>query len=266
MPGSAPATGATLPEALCRPGIDVGDNGRMTLPWDIDERVAACADMTALAAYFAEAIAVLGYTNSAISAVLPTDKGPEPHLFFTNTPDSWRRDYMDRNMASVDSIYSESRRRIAPFTWAELRADVPLPPEEQVLRDIVEGWGLKDGFVVPIHGPGGYLGIVSLVSTRELPPPAGERRAWLHALSLAAHERCRVLEGLNPRRQLPETLSVRERDCLRWVGAGKSDWEIGRILGIAPTTVKFHVDRARRKLGVHSRAQAVAQLVFWGGS
>jgi LuxR family quorum sensing-dependent transcriptional regulator len=238
----------------------------MTLDWHIAERVESCADMEALAAYFADAIAPFGYTNSVISAVLPTDNGPVPHLYFTNTPESWRRDYMAANMASVDSIYSESRRRISPFTWSELRAEVPLPPEELSLRAMVEEWGLKDGFVVPIHGPGGYLGICSLVSTRELPPPAAEDRAWLHLVSFLAHERCRVLEGLNPRRQLPDPLSVRERDCLRWVGAGKSDWEIGQILGISPTTVKFHVDRARRKLGVRSRAQAVAQLVFWGGS
>ena len=112
----------------------------MTLDWHIAERVEACADMEALAAYFAEAIAPFGYTNSVISAVLPTDNGPMPHLYFTNTPDSWRREYMEGNMASVDSIYSESRRRISPFTWAELRAEVPLPPEELSLRAMVEGW------------------------------------------------------------------------------------------------------------------------------
>jgi len=237
-----------------------------TLRWNIAGDIEACTDMAALAALFAEAIAPCGYTNSAISAYLPTDKGPVPHLFFANTPESWRRDYLERNMSAIDSIISESRRRIAPFTWTELRAVVPLPDEELPLRALVNEWGLKDGFVVPIHGPGGYLGVASLVSSRELPPPPAERRTWLHMLSFLTHERCRVLEGVDPRSPLPEPLSVRERDCLRWVAAGKSDWEIGRILGIAPTTVKFHVDRARNKLGVHSRAQAVARLFLWGGS
>ncbi|TWT11586.1 LuxR family transcriptional regulator [Reyranella sp. CPCC 100927] len=236
------------------------------LRWDIVAQIEACADMAALAAFFADAIAPCGYTNSAVSAYLPTDKGPAPHLFFTNTPESWRRDYIERNMSAIDSIISESRRRIAPFTWTELRADVPLPDEELPLRALVDEWGLKDGFVVPIHGPGGYFGVASLVSTRELPPPSAEQRAWLHMLSFLTHERCRALEGVESRSRLPEPLSVRERDCLRWVAAGKSDWEIGRILGIAPTTVKFHIERARNKLGVHSRAQAVARLFLWGGS
>lgn len=243
-----------------------GRAGIQKLRWNVAKAVEACTDMASLAAFYADAIAPFGYTHSAISAYLPTDKGPAPHLYFANTPESWHRDYLARNMSAVDSIVSEARRRIAPFTWAELRVDVPLPREEVPLRELVTAWGLKDGFVVPVHGPGGYLGLASLVSTRELPPPSPEHRAWLHLASFLTHERCRQLEGLNPRYQPAEPLSVRERDCLRWVGAGKSDWEIGRILDISPSTVKFHVDRARRKLGVHSRAQAVARLMLWGGS
>ena len=56
-------------------------------------------------------------------------------------------------------------------------------------------------------------------------------------------------------------LTARERDALRWVAAGKSDWEIAVILGVSQTTVRFHVDNARRKLGAVNRAQAVAMLL-----
>jgi LuxR family quorum sensing-dependent transcriptional regulator len=55
-------------------------------------------------------------------------------------------------------------------------------------------------------------------------------------------------------------LTPRERDALAWVAEGKSDWEISVILGLAVTTVRFHVDNARRKLGAANRAQAVARL------
>ena len=56
-------------------------------------------------------------------------------------------------------------------------------------------------------------------------------------------------------------LTVRERDALTWVAAGKSDWEIAAILGLSQTTVRFHVDNARKKLGAVNRAQAVALLI-----
>ena len=56
-------------------------------------------------------------------------------------------------------------------------------------------------------------------------------------------------------------LTGREREALTWVSEGKSDWEIAMILGLSETTVRFHVDNARKKLGAVNRAQAVARLV-----
>lgn len=56
------------------------------------------------------------------------------------------------------------------------------------------------------------------------------------------------------------TLTARERDAMAWVAEGKSDWEISVILSVSETTVRFHVDNARRKLGAVNRAQAVARL------
>lgn len=61
-------------------------------------------------------------------------------------------------------------------------------------------------------------------------------------------------------------LTSRERDALTWVAEGKSDWEIGVILGLSETTVRFHVDNARRKLGAVNRIHAVAKLLAAGGA
>ena len=55
-------------------------------------------------------------------------------------------------------------------------------------------------------------------------------------------------------------LTDRERDSLAWVAEGKSDWEISKIFGVSETTVRFHVDNARKKLGAVNRTQAVARL------
>lgn len=55
-------------------------------------------------------------------------------------------------------------------------------------------------------------------------------------------------------------LTDRERDAVAWVAEGKSDWEISVILGVSETTIRFHVDNARKKLGAVNRAQAVARL------
>lgn len=55
-------------------------------------------------------------------------------------------------------------------------------------------------------------------------------------------------------------LSDRERDCLAFLADGRRDQEIADLLGITETTVRFHIDKARRKLGARNRTQAIARL------
>jgi transcriptional regulator EpsA len=55
-------------------------------------------------------------------------------------------------------------------------------------------------------------------------------------------------------------LSERESEIMHWVRSGKTNDEIGMILGISTNTVKNHLQRIFRKLDVANRAQAVAKL------
>lgn len=52
-------------------------------------------------------------------------------------------------------------------------------------------------------------------------------------------------------------LTAREREIMAWVSQGKSNWEVGQILGCAEQTVKKHLQRIYRKLGVENRMAAV---------
>ncbi|VAW58405.1 hypothetical protein MNBD_GAMMA11-3011 [hydrothermal vent metagenome] len=55
-----------------------------------------------------------------------------------------------------------------------------------------------------------------------------------------------------------EHLSPRELDVLEWVCVGKTNWEIGKILGISFCTVKIHVRNILRKLNASNRVQAAS--------
>jgi DNA-binding NarL/FixJ family response regulator len=55
-----------------------------------------------------------------------------------------------------------------------------------------------------------------------------------------------------------EKLSPRESDVLRLLAQGLTQDEIARRLEISPKTVSTHIEHILQKLGVHSRAQAVA--------
>ncbi len=55
-----------------------------------------------------------------------------------------------------------------------------------------------------------------------------------------------------------QALSPREEEILRWVAEGKSNDEVAIILGMSVNTVKTHLKRSFKKLGVENRTAAVA--------
>jgi DNA-binding response OmpR family regulator len=57
----------------------------------------------------------------------------------------------------------------------------------------------------------------------------------------------------------PKQVRLREREIetLTWAARGKTFEEIGTILSLSKRTVEFHLDNARRKLGVATRTQAL---------
>jgi DNA-binding CsgD family transcriptional regulator len=54
------------------------------------------------------------------------------------------------------------------------------------------------------------------------------------------------------------SLTPREREVLLWLTRGKSNAEIGMILGITPATVGKHLERIYPKLGVENRTAAAS--------
>lgn len=59
-------------------------------------------------------------------------------------------------------------------------------------------------------------------------------------------------------------LTPRERECLQWAAAGKSEWEISQILGISEHTAEKHLLNAKTKLGAVNRVHAVAEGIRRG--
>ncbi len=57
----------------------------------------------------------------------------------------------------------------------------------------------------------------------------------------------------------PKQVHLRERELetLTWAARGKTFEEIGAILSLSKRTVEFHLENARRKLGVATRTQAL---------
>lgn len=231
--------------------------------WEFVEAIAACRELPALATLFARTIAEYGYTASACGAFRATAGGsPRLEYFFRNWPETWTALYAQRKFALHDFVIAELRRRPGPYTWLAAKEARRLSAKEKAFWEAAVGAGWTDGLSIPIHGPGGRLAFVTMTGAREQATPV--ERVRLQCLAIVTHERIRTLSGRDPERGPRDLLTPRELECLREVGTGKSDRAIGEALGIARTTVKYHLEHARQKLSVRTRAQAFAQLALWG--
>ncbi len=129
----------------------------------------------------------------------------------------------------------------------------------------------KAAIVVPVHQAFGQVGGAILTSID--PDKEDLSSEFPRACETLAAAITRFVRGYvtvcRDERYLPDDcqLTSREVDCLNWIAHGKTDFEIGIILGCSHAGVRYHVTRACAKLGAVNRAQSVfraAQLGLLG--
>lgn len=114
-----------------------------------------------------------------------------------------------------------------------------------------------------VHGTGQLAGGASVFVLFGLPPALDARHAYFLEL-LLPHLHLALMRlpsqqvaGAAPARPL----STREAEIMAWLREGKSNDEMGQILGISALTVKNHLQRIYRLLGVGNRAHALARCM-----
>jgi LuxR family quorum sensing-dependent transcriptional regulator len=230
---------------------------------DLIERCAAEQNAPALVDEFLATVALFGFCAGAGGAWTGMGRTRAYRFYFNTWPADWLALYNARGVFFDDPIVAEAQRRMAPFLWADLEHYRPLHEVGTEIRSLVYEYGWADGLVVPVHGPSGYQGVVSLAAMQKL-ELSGADISLLWVMALAAHARCRESLGMGSASAPPPKLTKREGQCMQWVAAGKTDWEIGALLEISPATVHFHVERVKRRLAATSRTEAVALLVLHG--
>jgi DNA-binding CsgD family transcriptional regulator len=71
-------------------------------------------------------------------------------------------------------------------------------------------------------------------------------------------DRSRVFDAANAGPLSSLGLTLRETEVLIWITQGKTNYEIGVILGVSTRTVCKHVQRILNKLSVENRTAAAA--------
>ena len=178
----------------------------------------------------------------------------------------WRSRYMEAGLACHDDVMRAGLETTAPITWSGFRSETSVRAGQQQIFDEAGEFGIRDGAVFPLHELDGSLSMVSMFAPDRLPHDM-KTLAALHMLAIYYSIAVRRIRGiLKPKAAEPArpVLTARQRECLQWVRAGKSDWEIAKILGLSQHTVVEHLDQARKRLGVRTRTQAVIEAIAAG--
>lgn len=175
-------------------------------------------------------------------------------------PDSWKEHYATQGFHNIDPTLHKARRSIAPVDWRRLERDEGFAKVFRNARD----FGISErGLTIPIRGPYGDIGMLSI--TRDCAEPewdAMKRRIIgdLQSVAVNIHDTVMTSDSLSKMLRYP-ALSRREIEILQWIAAGKTQQDVGDILGISHRTVEVHLRSARDKLSSLTTPQAVARAI-----
>ena len=227
---------------------------------DAIEQFDRAENPTALSNQLVRAVSSFGYQYLCCLSAPGIQKRAFDEKILVNVwPKGWFEQYRKSNFYAHDPVAAFLRFRTETFRWA----DVTIPPDDQLAKSVMtiaqSDYRMRHGFCVPIHGLSGYQAGISFAGFDV--EDAKEANATMQLIGIYAFNRLANLKSTCREQRI---LTDREREVLRWTAAGKTAWDTGDILNIAPDTVNKHIASAMRKLDVYSRAQAVAESIRRG--
>lgn len=209
---------------------------------------------------FCRFICEFGLVSTCAMKVPQASETINEGILMLNHDAEWSSHYIEQGYVFEDPMVREMFRTCRPFAWSDVMNRDDVSNKQKKLMSEAGEFGMKAGFVVPIYNSNGSTGVVNVAGVdAEFPE---EVRKALHMASLYVHQKLLAFH----RQDVVDSvkLTPRERECLRWVAAGKSDWDIGELLSISQHTVNFHIENAKRKLNVATRVQAAVSASTLG--
>ncbi|HCK85245.1 MAG TPA: hypothetical protein DHW63_12230 [Hyphomonadaceae bacterium] len=229
--------------------------------WSFVDSCETLSSVDALGLRFLDEMSEMGFPYVALASHVDPLKPPPGAIMVLRYPPSWVAHYSSEHLDRIDPVFEVASHRTTPFWWREPSfLDGLKRPQRRMLSEGGEA-GIKDGYTIPIRGPGALPASCSLIPDSGGADPIHYTLA--HAMAVFAHERARQLLAASIVNDTPK-LTARERECLALVARGKSDWVISCLLGVSEGAVNRTVERAKKRLGVATRTQAVVRALQAG--
>jgi len=181
-----------------------------------------------------------------------------------NYPKSWTEKFVNNGFFARDPVLQASLTSTVGFTWSDLPSIIDIDKSQRAILESAGKHGLGSGFTVPANIPGEINGSCSF-ATREGTDFPSTNLLVAQLIGTFAFEAARRLSRTESRhRRNAPHLTPRQRDCLLWASRGKTDWEIGHILGLKEETVTEYLNAARQRYGVTKRLPLAIRAIFDG--
>ena len=170
--------------------------------------------------------------------------------------------YLDEGHYYSSPLINWARNNRGALSWLEavtILEPQPLTSDRIRFQKLLADFKLFAGYFISLADvDSNSLSVLSL-SAREGLTQADADAIWaqhgrnIELMAQLFYLRVRSL----PQPGQSRPLTTRQKETLRWIGAGKTAREIAQIMGLTPVTVEKHLQRAREALNVVSTAQAI---------
>jgi DNA-binding CsgD family transcriptional regulator len=229
------------------------------------QEAGGCLSAEALDLRFADLCLAYGFKGAAYIRFDAVGAVSESRIIYGDVSAEWIVRYQERGYSRIDPRVPLVRRSRQGFTSGSAERLTRDRAAQAFFAEAREMFA-ADSFIVPLRGPFGQAGLLSLLSSERLSEGDAAERLEVEAV-------CRVYDSVSATfngAADPEgpasvkRLGPREVECVYWMSMGKRDQDIAIRLGLSPLTVRAHIDGAKTKLGAATRPQLVRRALSLG--
>lgn len=232
------------------------------------ERTNAAPSAEAIFTHFEHALAKLGFDLVLFS--LMTDHASigrqAGHGIMRNYAEDWMKYYTEKGYVEVDPVRRQVMLTTHPFLWDRLNAVGAYSDDQRIMMHEAQDAGLRCGIGLGIHCSGREIAGFGFASTDGTAEINRNVLSLVKAITSQFHTAYTEFERKYGQGRPPKPVHVTEmeRQVLYLMLFGKTNPEIGDILGISYHTVGYHVKNLFEKLDATTRTYAVVKAIRFG--
>lgn len=181
-------------------------------------------------------------------------------MIISDLSDDLVNDYLDNKRQTIDPVIINALNRISPFSWDE-NLKVNFQWTVKRVFEPIKPYNITSGHAFVLHDQNDNLVVLSLYLDKRTVGDVVVRinnnkdevqgiLIYIHEMLFSLYQDNNVVEN--------DILSPRENEILYWCSTGKTYPEVAEMLKITVSTIKFHMGKIVKKMGVKNAKHAIS--------